>query len=269
MEAWRSRRSAETRLRVALQAEHVHIAHLQHVRVRSPVRRVASLAPLDLHRLVFEYERPLLVCVALEADKILSRRRPQLMRSLRPVRVMAVRALHQPFIYAMVERHVELRLLSQVARVAESGLRARQQMFRFRVVRRMAGRARNVILRVDRIDRVLLLCRALQMAGQTPFVDLFRAGLFEEEQFRGVARIRNVAGRRSMAPFTSLVPRSFLRVQRRPPVRRFFPTPVDLLVAGLACFGPGVVRPFRRSRRRTLILRRIFRRILRRSPECH
>jgi len=111
VEARRSRRSAEARLRVALQAKHVHIAHLQHVRVRPAVRRVARLASLHLDRLMFEHERPLLVRVALETDHILRRRRSQLMRSLRPVRIVAVRALHQSFVHSMVERHVELRLL--------------------------------------------------------------------------------------------------------------------------------------------------------------
>jgi len=128
-------------------------------------------------------------------------------------------------------------------------------MFRLRVVRRVAGRAGDIILRVDGIYRVFLLCGALQMAGQTSLVDLFRGRLFEEEKFRGVARIRNVARCRSMAPLASLVPRPFIRIQRRPPMRRFFPALINIFVARLACFGPGVVRRFRRGRRRTLILR--------------
>ena len=55
-----------------------------------------------------------------------------LMRSYRAVRIVAIGALDQPFIHAMVEGHVELRFLLQMARKAKRGLRLHQQELLFR-----------------------------------------------------------------------------------------------------------------------------------------
>jgi hypothetical protein len=63
--------AAEARLRVALQAEQVNIAQLQHVRIGSTVDAMASLAPVHLNRRVLVDEWPLFVGVALKADCIL------------------------------------------------------------------------------------------------------------------------------------------------------------------------------------------------------
>ncbi len=46
------------------------------------------------------------------------------------MRIVAIGALDQPFIYAVMKRHSELRLLLQVARVTKLGLRFHQQEFR-------------------------------------------------------------------------------------------------------------------------------------------
>lgn len=173
METRRSRRPAEARLCMALQAEHVHIGDLQHVRVRAAVRRVASLASLDLHGFVFEDERPLFVGMALEARDLLRCRRPQLMRALRPMRIVAIGTRYKSFVYTMMERHIELWFLRQMAGIAKPRLRFGQEMFRLRVVWGMARSARDVALGMDRIDRVLLVGRALQMASQTLLVDFF------------------------------------------------------------------------------------------------
>ena len=71
MKAGRPGSSAETRLRVALQAEQIYVAHLQHVRVWATMSNVARLASLDFHSLVLEHIGALLVGMALKADKIL------------------------------------------------------------------------------------------------------------------------------------------------------------------------------------------------------
>ena len=112
MEAGRPGSSAETRLRVALQAEQIYIAHLQHVRVWAAVGNVARLASLDFYRLVLEHIGPLLVGMALVADKILGGRGTHLLWFHRSVDVMTVATLNQTFIHPMVERHLELRFLS-------------------------------------------------------------------------------------------------------------------------------------------------------------
>ena len=66
----RSRRPAETGLRVALQAEQVDVAVLQHVSICPTVRDMAGRASFQLHGTVWEHEGSLLVLVALETDGI-------------------------------------------------------------------------------------------------------------------------------------------------------------------------------------------------------
>lgn len=100
---------------MALQTELVDVADLQHVRIRSSVNHVACLAPIHLHGRMFINEWPLLVRMAFEADIILSRRRSKLMGFHGAVWIVAVAALHQPFVHSMVERHVEFSLLREVA----------------------------------------------------------------------------------------------------------------------------------------------------------
>lgn len=170
MKAGRPGSSAETRLRVALQAEQIYVAHLQHVRVWPTVGNVAGLAPLDFYRLVLEHIGPLLVGMALVADKILGGRGTHLLWFHRSVDVMTVATLNQTFIHAMVERHIELRLLSEMARIAKLGLRLCEQKIRIAAVMwRVAGDATDAILRMFRIDCIHVL-RAASMADQAAFV---------------------------------------------------------------------------------------------------
>ena len=84
--------------------------------------------------------------------------------------VMTVATLNQAFIHPMVEGHLEFRFLSQVARVAELGLRLGEQKVRFfTVVWRVAGNATDAILRMFRIDCIHML-RATGMAGQAALI---------------------------------------------------------------------------------------------------
>jgi len=100
---------------VALQAQQVDVAELQHVRIWSTVGQMARLASIHLDGRVFEHKRPLLVDMALEADRILRGGSPHLFGFHRAVDVVAIAALDQPFIHAMMERHVELRFLLEMA----------------------------------------------------------------------------------------------------------------------------------------------------------
>ena len=74
------------------------------------------------------------------------------------MRIVAIGASDQPFIDAVVKRHVELRFLLQMARVAQLGLLADQKMlFLDCVVRGMARSATHFVLSVKRIDGMHLL----------------------------------------------------------------------------------------------------------------
>ena len=64
------RRVNARRIGVALQAKQIDVAVFQHVRVCSSVRDVARGASFLPHSRVFEHEGSLLVCVALEANRV-------------------------------------------------------------------------------------------------------------------------------------------------------------------------------------------------------
>lgn len=84
---------------------------------------MAGRASFDLDRLVLEYERSLLVGVAGKTDRVLSCRRPNLLGTYCAMHVVALAALNQSFIDAMMKGHLELRLLLQMTGIAKLGLR--------------------------------------------------------------------------------------------------------------------------------------------------
>jgi hypothetical protein len=211
--------------------------------VWSTVRQMARLTSIDLHRLVFENKRTLLVRVALEADRILRGRSPHLVGFHRAVHVVAIAALDQTFIHTMMERHVELGFLLQMAPIAKLGLGLNQHKIRFfTVVRRMAGDAADVIFRMLRVDGVHVL-RAAGVAAQAARINLFGGGFFEKEQLGGVGRISGVAG---SGPVTILaaVLRDASFLVRLLPVRALLPAIVNVRVAGLAGFRTCVLAGF-------------------------
>ncbi len=100
---------------MALQAEQIHVAHSQHVHVRASMGDVAGRAALDLYGLVLKDVWPLLVRVARKANGILCRGGPHLLWSNGAVWIVTIGAPDQPFVNAMMKRHLELGFLSQVA----------------------------------------------------------------------------------------------------------------------------------------------------------
>lgn len=134
----------------------------------------------------------------------------------------------------MVKRHLELRFLLQMAGIAKFRLGLGQQkLFRFRVVRRMAGDAAHVVLRVQRVDGVHVL-RSTNMAGHAARIDVFCRGVLEGEDFGYVAAAGDVLRTGPMATFAALVRGAAFGVEGGFPVRRFLPAVVDFLVTGLA-----------------------------------
>src|SRR5580658_844232 len=113
-------------------------------------------------------------------------------------------------------------------------------------MRRMAGDATNVVLQMHRIDRVHVL-RSAGMAVQAPRADLLRRRAFEGENLGLVSSAVDVGLPRTVATFTSLPRRSFLRIQSSGKVRRIFKMLKEILgwhvcVAGLAGLGTYVER---------------------------
>ena len=185
---------------------------------------------------MLEYKRSLLVRVAFEADRVLRRRGPHLFWSNRAVWIVAVRALDKPLIDAMVERHLELRLLLQVAGVAELRLGLDQQEFlRLCVMGRVTGDAAHVALSMQRVHRIHVL-GATGMARQTAVVDVFGRMIFEDKDLRYVAASGDVRCTRTMATFASLLGWTSVRVKCCLPVRGLLPSLVNVLMAGRANF---------------------------------
>ena len=243
---------------MALQAEQVDVAQFQHVRIWPAVRQMARLASIDLYGLVLENKRPLLVRVALEADRVLCGGSPHLFGAHRAVHVMAIAALHQPFIYPVMEWHVELRFLLEMAGVAKLGLRLDEQELRLlRVVGRMAGDATHIILRMLRVDGIHVL-RAASMAVEAPRVDLLCGSHLEFENLGLVSSAVDVGLPRTVATLASLPRRAFLRIQRGHKVWGILKMLEEILgwhicVAGLAGLGAYIERGIRRARISLLI----------------
>ncbi len=112
----------------------------QQARVRRPVRKMAGFAAVHSNGFVFIEEGPALFGVALQARLFVGERlvHEAGARGHAPgggegsVWIVAVRAIHEPFVDAMLEGHGELSANFGVAAVAEIGLFFRQQKFRSR-----------------------------------------------------------------------------------------------------------------------------------------
>ena len=83
------------------------------------MRGVTGHASLDLHRRVLVYKRSGFVGMAFEANQILRCCGPQLPGLKPAMRVMAIIALHHPFIDSVMEGARELLFCFQMAAVAE------------------------------------------------------------------------------------------------------------------------------------------------------
>ena len=125
---------------MTLQTHGKHNRTPQQARVCRPVWKMASLAAIHSNGFVFIEEGPALFGVALQAGLFV---REGLVhkagaRGHTPgggegsVRIVAVRAIHKPFVNAMLERHGELSADFGVTAVAEVGLFFCQQEFRSR-----------------------------------------------------------------------------------------------------------------------------------------
>jgi hypothetical protein len=221
---------------MALQAEQIHVADLQHVRAGPAVDHVARFAAVHLHRGMFEDKRPLFVRMALEAHRVLRGRRSHLLGPHRSMHVVAIAALDEPFVDAVMEGHREFSLLRQMASVTKFRLRFNQQEFLgLRVMRRMAGDAAHAVLRVHRIKRVHVLLAA-GVTRQAACDDFLGGGFLKLEDLGDVTAAGDVRRPGSVTTLAPLMRRAALGIERRLPVRCLLPALVNVFVAGLADF---------------------------------
>ena len=130
---------------MASEAQQIHLVLLQQALIRRAVRRVTSDATLE-QCLVMVNERPLFFGVAVKTDRVAGCVSPQLLRLEASMWIVAIVALHQSFIYTMVERPPELYPHILVAAVAQlRRLLFHQELAFLGLVWRMAINARDPV----------------------------------------------------------------------------------------------------------------------------
>lgn len=148
---------SESGIGMALQTKQIHLTDAQKTRVGRSVRGMATRTAFGLDRHVLVQERALFFRVAAEAGGITARRFANLPQARSAVRVMAVVALDEPFIHAVVIGPGKLRALVRVAGIAKFRLLLHQQVFRFGgMVRAVAIDAPDLIAGMGRARRKML-----------------------------------------------------------------------------------------------------------------
>ena len=89
---------------MALQAQQVHLAHSQETRICGAMGRMATGAAFRFHRYMLVHKRSARIGMALDASGISAGQGLGLAERGGTVNVVAVAAMNQPFIYAMVIR---------------------------------------------------------------------------------------------------------------------------------------------------------------------
>src|ERR1700745_1514521 len=105
---------------------------------------------------------------------------------------------------------------------------------------RMAVGTTDAILGVDRVDRVHVL-RTSGMAAHAASIDLFRGMVLENEKLGFVAGILYVCRCRPVAALAAHFGRVTRFVHGGLPMRRLFPSRVQILMTGLASVCGGIL----------------------------
>ena len=211
------------------------------------MRSVAGNATLRLDHRMLVHERPGFFGVALEAHRILRGSGPQLARQESAMRIMAIAALHQPFVNTMMKGSRELLLGFEMAAVAELWLLLfHQKLASLRIMRRMAVRATDVVLEMGGARKIAVLL-AVGMTAKTTLADFLRGGVLKAKDLRFVASPVDVGLSRTVTCLAAMPLGPFLCIQSRDVVRGIFIALEEafgwhVFVAGLAGFRSDVKR---------------------------
>ncbi len=228
---------------MAAEAQQVDLILFKHPLIRGTVRRMADRAALDLRFMLID-KRSLLFAVTLVANLVAGSIRAQLPGAERAMWTMAIIAMDQTFVQAMVERPRELCTHILVASVTElRRFRLHQILTLLGVMRRVAINASDAVGQVHRAVIVAMLFGVL-MAAQAARAGLLWRGVFKREDFRFVAAAIYVLFPRPMASFASVPFHAFVRVELAihggGDVSGGGEIRIDLFVAGLAGIGTDV-----------------------------
>jgi hypothetical protein len=198
---------------------------------------MTTRAAFSLYRHVFIDEWPLFVGMAFEAKLVSIGKSPDLAQGGCAVSIVAVAALNQSFVDAVVIGLTEVSLGRCMAAVAESRLCLNQQVFRFLgVMRRVA---------VQTTDGVAGVCRAREMplfvlfavATEATSAGFLRGKLLKANNLGDIATAFYMFRSRAVAGFASVpILKGSLEVRRGLEV--LF---VEIFVARLAGIRPGVL----------------------------
>lgn len=240
--AWGPRRRS---LGMATDAQKIDLVLLQQALIRRTVRCVTSGATFDL-RLMLVNEGALFFGVAFVTDLISRSVRPQLFRPKCPVGAVAIIALDESLIHAVMKGTHEFGTHARVACVTEVRRLSLHQVLAFLgVVRRVAINARDAVGQVRRAVIVSMLFGVL-VAAKAASAGLLRRGVFKGIDFGFIAAAVDVLFPRAMASLAAMPLHAFVRVELRVhgggEVGRSGEMGVEVLVAGLAGIGTHVKR---------------------------
>src|SRR5579859_1807410 len=258
VECGRRGRPGIRRESVAFQADQIYLGALQQAWVGRAMGQMASRAAFDLDGFVLVHKRTSFVRVAFEANQVLRPCRSQLTVLEAAMRIVTIGALHQSFVYAMMEWAVELLLLIQVAAEAEGWLLIFQQKLAlFCMVRVVAIRAGHSVLQVDGACIIAVLLPIL-MAIEAAGADLLRRSALKSENLGLISSALDVCFPWPVASFATMPLRAFLCIQGRHIVRSIFKVLEEIFgghvrMAGLTRFSAYVKRGIRGARVRLLI----------------
>jgi hypothetical protein len=131
---------------MALQAQHIDLAYSQETQVRGTMGRVATGAAFRFHRHMLIHKGSASIGMALDASRVAAGQSLGLAERGSAMNVVAIAAMNQSFIYAMVIGPGKLSFGIGVARITLRGLFLNEQvLWLFCVMGRMAVKTTDVI----------------------------------------------------------------------------------------------------------------------------
>lgn len=195
---------AKRRSAVTLQTQQVDLGRAQEARIGRAMRCVATHAAFRFYRHVLVDEWPLLIGVALVANRVAAGSGTHLAQCRGAMNVVAVAAGDESLVHTMVVGTGKLGARRSMASVAKFGLRLNQQLaLFFGVMRAMAIEAADVVAGVCGRAKVLLLV-GLAVALETALAGFRARQSCKTDDLGFVAAARHVLGSRTVAGFTAV-----------------------------------------------------------------
>ena len=228
---------------MATNAQEIDLILLKHALIRRTMGRMTGHAAFNFCFMLVDV-RPLFLGVALVADLVPSRIRPQLFGAKSPVRTVTIVALDQSLVHTVAEGARKFSPDIHVTRETKfRRLRLHQELTFLGTMRRMTIEATYAVCQVHRAVIVPMLFGVL-MAAQTASAGLLRRGVLKGKDFGLIASAVDVLFPRAMTSLAAMPLRAFvcveLRVHGGGEVGRSGEMRIDVFMACLAGIGTNV-----------------------------